>query len=309
MIMMDSTPQVWHVYRHHHLDSTRWEQFTPRPDDIIISTSYKSGTTWMQNIVQHLVFQDLRHRPIWDFSPWLDNRLHPLDEVLARLDAQEHRRCIKSHLPLDGLRYIPQAKYIVVARDARDVFMSLWNHYSHYTSEMYERVNHAPDRVGDLFPQCPENILDLWRWWMARGWFDWETEGYPFWTNLHHTQTWWDYRHLPNILLVHFNDLSLDLEGEIRRIADFLNLYVPDSLLTPIAHAVSFDSMKQNAEQLVPGSEDTFKGGPQTFINKGTNGRWREVLTGDDLELYAAAVARELTPDCAVWLENRRLAS
>jgi aryl sulfotransferase len=307
--MMDTTPQVRHVYLHHHLDSARWEQFTPRADDIIISTSYKSGTTWMQNIIQHLIFQDLQSRPIWDFSPWLDMRLNSLDEVLGQLAAQEHRRCIKSHLPLDGLVYFAQPKYIIVARDARDVFMSLWNHYSNYTPEMYERLNDPSSRVGDLFPTCPQDIRELWRWWMGRGWFEWESEGYPYWSNLHHTQTWWDYRHLPNILLVHYNDLSQNLEGEIRRVAEFLNVQLPAELLPPIAHAVSFSSMKQNAERLVPGSEETFKGGPQTFINKGTNGRWREILNDDDLELYTAAVARELTPDCARWLENGRLAS
>ena len=46
-----------------------------------------------------------------------------------------------------------------------------------------------------------------------------------------------------------------------------------------------------------------FIGGAKTFIFKGTNGRWRGVLTDSDLDLYRAAVARELTPDCAAWLE------
>ena len=45
----------------------------------------------------------------------------------------------------------------------------------------------------------------------------------------------------------------------------------------------------------------------QTFINKGTNGHWRDILTADDLKLYEAAMARELTPDCAHWLQHGRL--
>ena len=56
---------------------------------------------------------------------------------------------------------------------------------------------------------------------MTRACFPWEPDGCPFRSVLHHARTRWDYRHLPNILLVHFADLLVDLEGEIRRIARF----------------------------------------------------------------------------------------
>ncbi|MCI0840805.1 MAG: hypothetical protein J4N64_03455, partial [Chloroflexi bacterium] len=50
-----------------------------------------------------------------------------------------------------------------------------------------------------------------------------------------------------------------------------------------------------------------FKGGAQTFMNKGTNGRWKNVLSPEDLSLYEDAVARILSPDCRQWLENGML--
>ncbi len=305
--MTDAFPQIEHVYQNHTLDSTRWQHFKPREDDIIIATPYKSGTTWMQNIVMHLVFQDVQLRSINEFSPWFDARWVPLDEEISRVEAKTQRRCIKSHLPLDGLIYFQEASYIVVGRDPRDVFMSLWNHYSHFTPQIFGVLNDTPGRVGDPFPPCPENIRDFWQDWISRGWFDWEREGYPFWSNFHHVQTWWNYRHLPNILFVHYNDLLRDLSGEIRRIAEYLSIEVSDEMIASIAEAVRFDSMKANAEKIVPGAEFSWTGGAQTFIHKGTNGRWREVLTEDDLKLYDAAVARELTPDCAEWLEHGRL--
>ena len=228
--MLAALPEIEHVYQNHHLDSTRWQQFQPRADDIVVATPYKCGTTWMQNIVLHLIFQDLQPRSIRDFSPWLDRCSHP--EVLSQLEAQAHRRCIKTHLPLDGLAYFPQAKYIVVGRDARDVFMSLWNHYSNQIPEFYERMNNTPGRVGDPFPVCPEDIREFWQGWITRGWFEWESEGYPYWANMRHVQTWWKYRHLPNILFVHYNDLLQNLEGEIRRIADYLNIALSEETLT-----------------------------------------------------------------------------
>jgi aryl sulfotransferase len=302
--MSEARPQVKHIYQNHHLDSTRWNQFVPRHDDIVIATPYKCGTTWMQNIVMNLIFQDLQIRKIWEYSKWLDFSPHPdnLDDIMA----QEHRRFIKTHLPLDGLRFFEQIKYIVVGRDARDVFMSLWNHYRSHPQEFYDDVN-GENLIGEPFPQCPDNIRDHWTQWISKGWFEWETEGYPHWSNMHHVQTWWNFRHLPNILFVHYNDLLSNLEGEIQRIADYLDIEVADDLLPKIADAVTFKTMKQKAEDLLGDMDGGFRGGAKTFINKGTNGRWRGVLTEEDLKLYDAAVNRVLTPDCAHWLENGRL--
>jgi aryl sulfotransferase len=260
----------------------------------------------MQNIVMHLVFQDFQLRSLNDFSFWLDNDHKPLDEVLSRLEAQQHRRCIKTHLPLDGLPYFPALKYIVVGRDGRDVFMSLWNHYRNFLPAQYEHHQGA-NPASTALPPCPADIRDFWQAWISQGWFDWETEGYPFWSNFRHGQTWWDYRHLPNILFVHFNDLLADLPGEVGRIAAFLEIPLADDMAAAIAAATSFDSMKALAPELLPGATDTWVGGARTFINKGTNGRWREVLTAADLLLYDAAVTRELSADCAAWLEQGRL--
>ena len=67
--------------------------------------------------------------------------------------------------------------------------------------------------------------------------------------------------------------------------------------------------MKRDAEEIEPDSHDRFQGGAQRFFHKGTNGRWRGVLTEDDLAMYAAAVARELSPDCHHWLERGRIAA
>ena len=39
----------------HHFDSTVWNDFKFRDDDIVISTYAKSGTTWVQQIVSQLL--------------------------------------------------------------------------------------------------------------------------------------------------------------------------------------------------------------------------------------------------------------
>lgn len=303
--MPNPLPTVTHIYQNHHIDSTRWQSFQPRPDDIIIATSYKSGTTWTQGILRQLVFLNQADKPpLDDLSPWLDRRRTPVQEVLDELEAQTHRRFIKTHLALDGIPYHPQVKYIVVARDPRDVCMSLWNHYSNYTPEQYSNVNDTPGRVGPPIPQCPADIHEFTRNWITRSWFDWETEGYPFWGNLHHTASWWAYRHLDNILFVHFKDLLANLALEVCRIADFLNITVPDSALPEIARRVSLETMRSEAEQTDAGLVKSFQGGAKTFFYRGINGRWKDVLTPDELELFQIAITNNLTPDAAAWIEH-----
>jgi aryl sulfotransferase len=49
-----------------------------------------------------------------------------------------------------------------------------------------------------------------------------------------------------------------------------------------------------------------WEGGAQTFINKGTNGRWRDLLTPADIADYEARALHELGPDCAAWLARGR---
>jgi len=100
------------------MDSTRWDHFTPRPDDIVITTSYKAGTTWMQAICAALVFQAPEPPAAQDdLSPWLDALFAPIDEVIELLDGLENRRYLKTHLPLDGIRYFEDVKYIVVGHE------------------------------------------------------------------------------------------------------------------------------------------------------------------------------------------------
>jgi len=303
---MSALPEIRHVYQNHHLDSPRWEHFKPRDGDIIISTSYKSGTTLTQTIVTNLLFPD-GDMPdsVSAISPWLDMRIAPFDEVMETLENQTHRRCIKTHLPLDGLPYYENVTYLAVGRDPRDVFMSLINHYGGHTEEAFDIINNTPGRVGDEFPKYDGDIHKLWHNWITRGWFPWEADGWPYWSHLHHIKTWWEFRHLPNIRLLHYNDMRADLEGEMRKLADYLGIEVPDERWPAVVHACEFETVKKNPEKVVvPMYDVIFKEGGQTFIHKGTNGRWKDVLTDDELALYHQAMEKTLSPDCIRWLEN-----
>ena len=91
-------------YRSIIADSARWDGFTFRPGDVVISTPPKCGTTWTQMLCALLIFDGPAFpAPLGDISLWLDMCIRPLAEVMAAYAAQTHRRFIKTHTPLDGL--------------------------------------------------------------------------------------------------------------------------------------------------------------------------------------------------------------
>src|SRR5262245_42224747 len=103
-------------------DSARWDGFELRAGDILLSTPPKCGTTWMQMICSLLIFQDPeREQALSTVSPWLDMTVKKREVVWALLEAQTHRRFIKTHTPLDGLPSDDRVTYVCVGRDPRDV--------------------------------------------------------------------------------------------------------------------------------------------------------------------------------------------
>jgi aryl sulfotransferase len=287
--------------QNHHMDSTRWNDLEFRDDDIVIATWAKTGTTWTQQIVSQLIFEGAENIPAVDLAPWVDLRFLPFDEMMADLDAQTHRRMLKTHLPLDALVFSPKAKYIYIGRDGRDVLWSFHHHHSHMTPHVLEMLNDIPGRVGPPLEPPKENIVEYFHDWLGN-------DGFPLWPFWAHIQGWWDARDLPNVLLLHFNDLKTDMPGGIRRIAEFLEIDVDEAMWPTIIEHCTFDYMKTNAPALSKVfDESVFRGGLSKFINKGTNGRWHDRLSAADIEKYERVASNNLSSDCAHWLATAKM--
>ena len=165
-------------------------------------------------------------------------RFSPLAPMLETLEAQTHRRSIKSHLPLDGVPFYDELKYIYVGRHGPDVFMSLWNHFSGYTPEIAAPGQpRGPGRQSTAALSPTIRASSGLRGARAAGSHGRRTA--IRFGRCSDVKSWWEVRHAPNVLFVHFNDLLADLRGEMQRVADFLELSVPASAWPKTVQAVT----------------------------------------------------------------------
>ncbi|MBX9698083.1 MAG: sulfotransferase domain-containing protein [Acetobacteraceae bacterium] len=288
-------PRKRREIHNNHMDSTIWNDLVFRDDDIVIGTYAKSGTTWTQQIVGQLLFNGDPDLAVAEMSPWLDLRIPPKEVKLPLVEAQTHRRFLKTHLPVDALVYSPGAKYIYIGRDGRDVMWSMWNHFAHGNDVLYQALNETPGLVGPRIGRPPADIRQYFLEWL-------QFDGYPFWSFWENIRSWWAIRNLPNMMLLHFAELKADLPQAIRRIAAFLEIPIDEARFPTIVEYCGFDWMKANGSKAVPLGGALWDGGAGTFVHRGVNGRWRDVLTAEDCSRYEARALAELGPACARWL-------
>ena len=283
---MNSIPERNSTYLGPFTDTSRWDNFKHRQDDIFICTPPKCGTTWTQAICAMLVFGKVDHglKP-GVISPWIDAQLAPIDDYLKQVESQNHRRFIKTHTPLDGIPYFPECSYLVVVRDPRDVFFSALNHRDNMTNvELAFKV--APASFDEWLTVDLETGI-------------WDVQSLSMLVNFF--KSYWKFRDTPNIHIFHYADMKRDLRGSISAMAKALNIEVEGNFLDAMAAAASFDSMKRNASQFAPVGKEYWKKESGFFAN-GRSQQWKELLTDSELSAFNLRLADLLPPDQAQWL-------
>jgi len=284
-------------------DSARWDDFPFRPGDIVISTRSKSGTTWAQMICALLVFQtpDLP-APLTSMSPWLDWLITPRAEVLARLAAQQHRRFLKTHTPLDGLPLDPRATFLVVARHPLDMAVSLFHQSANLNRDRIAELTGAPRPAAADQRTEPRSMRDSLIAWINRDVAPAdELDSLP--GVLWHLRDAWERRQAENVLLVHYADLSADREGSMRAIADRLGIDVPEARWPGLVAAAGFDRMRARADELSPDPAGVLKD-RNAFFRRGSSGAGRELLTDQEYASYLDRAAKLAPPDLVAWLHR-----
>jgi aryl sulfotransferase len=273
-------------------EAHRWESFRHRPDDIFICTPPKCGTTWTQTIVAMLVFgrADIEVEP-GTVSPWLDANFAPPEVINSVLENQSHRRFIKTHTPLDGIPFFPECTYLAIYRDPRDVYFSMINHLKNMTAEWAEK-------------RVPRDLREGFREWARAPLVEGLAQQNSLSFLVHHFESFWRYRQLPNLHFFHYSDMLRDLPGSIETMGKAIGISTSPQEADRMARTASFTNMKAKADQFAPGAK---RGGWKVnanFFDSGRAERWRDILDDDDLALYRKEFSKLLRGEAARWFEQ-----
>ncbi|HEY2709536.1 MAG TPA: sulfotransferase domain-containing protein [Caulobacteraceae bacterium] len=297
-------PERLHRYETAAADSQRWDSYRPRDGDIIVTTAPKCGTTWTQMLCALLVHGPELPMPLTRLSPDFDRLATPLDQLLRQLDDQPWRRVIKTHTALDGLPYFDNVVYVYCGRDPRDAFLSMVDNMQNASEAIMSQVR---ERIGlpvDFwFPTDPNAFFPVW---MTAPMHSWVEDGFPTGSVFGAARAAWPHRDLPNLHLLHYRDLRLDLEGEMRRLARFLDVPVAPDAWPGLVSAADFGAMKSHADDIAPGAHLGDWADNAAFFTSGRLDAWRGVLNEENQALYQELAAQRVEPALQAWLEGGR---
>ncbi|MEM9035949.1 MAG: sulfotransferase domain-containing protein [Actinomycetota bacterium] len=274
-------------------DSDRWRHVELRPDDIVISTPPKSGTTWTQGIVRSLLWPqgDAPDR-LGALSPWPDVRAIPIDDMRSLMEAATHRRFFKTHSPADAVPWCDELRYVAVYRAAPDALVSWGNHRADMLPAVVRLLNadataHGLEPLNETWDGDYDALLE-----------EWLVVCNPY----THLTSWWARRNRPNVLLLHYADMTEDLGREMRRLADFLDIEVPVASWDSAIERSTLEAMRESARS--EGTAGAFTQGPDSFFYRGGLGRGAQLLTDDQLRRVDEAGRATLDAEAHAWLEG-----
>jgi aryl sulfotransferase len=165
------------------------------------------------------------------------------------------------------------------------------------------RLTGQPDPDG---PVPPRPTLHEW----LVNWIDRQTTPQEDMDSLvgvlwHVTDAWERQRSTSNVLLVHYDDLSSDLDGQMRLLAGRLGITVPAPVWPQLVEAATFPRMRARAAELAPNHSGVLKDNA-AFFRRGRSGAGREQLSPEEFERYRRRVEPLAPPHVLAWLHRPR---
>ena len=243
------------------VDTERFEfvhkDWVPRADDVFIASFPKSGTTWTQQIVRLVYSRGLIHDsdpPLHAIIPWLDDSEDLPD--LSVVDSMTSPRVFKSHNPYHLLprKLTESNRLIYVTRNAKDTAVSMYFHT--FGFKMYEYDEPIEHFIGEF---------------MAG-----RVEYGPYWT---HLKSWHTRRKQRNILVLHYEEMQVDLAATVARVAHFLDQPLTHEEIERIAQLSTFASMKQDPRTSMQLWDEEQRKPGMPFMRKGKAGDWTNHFT------------------------------
>ena len=243
-----------------------------RPEDVIISTYSKSGTTWLQTIVYNLLgCPQGPLEKLTDVAPWLQCDHEP--EKLDRMINFKNPRVFKTH---DLYSWLPEhwarARLIYCYRNPKDWAVSLFHHFQTFQMDGEEKIVENKDFSAFFTKLCRQK----------------EVAPFGLWED--HVIDWLQHKDDENILFLTYEDMVEDLEREVAKIAKFLGVTLTPELLERVLHEGNFTTMRNNGAVnygWVQGVREI-----QPFIRKGKVGGWKEWLTDEQSKEMDGAIEK-----------------
>ncbi|XP_051795093.1 sulfotransferase 2B1-like [Acanthochromis polyacanthus] len=250
-----------------------YEEFTFRPDDILIVTYPKSGTTWMQEIVPLIMSEgdpaSVETLPNWDRVPWLEEQR----ACILNLEERPSPRMFATHfhnnmMPPSFFKVKP--KVIYVMRNPKDVFTSSF-HYHGMTSFLVK-----PGPQNEFLQKFLNGQV------MFGSWFD-------------HVEGWLNAENKEHILYISYEELIMDLKDSVARISQFLEKSLDVEVIDKIAERCVFKNMKQNNMSNYSTVPREFMDQTKSeFLRKGIIGDWKNQLTVAEAEHFDAVYKEKM---------------
>lgn len=239
--------------------------FRARQTDVIIASTPKSGTTWVQQILHQMrtggsgEFGNINDVIAWLDTPNVDDSA---EELLAQYDKMTEPRIFKTHCVYETTPGVAVARVIVISRDPRDCCVSRYYHGLN--------TRNAGIAFNEHFDQ----------WMKVLEWF-------------RHVASWWRRRDDANLLWLRYEEMTGDRPTNLNRISRFLGWSLSEEERAKVLRKSSFDWMKAHAERFIPHPMQH----PAEFIRTGTVGSYRELMTAEQSQAVLRIAHRLLEPE------------
>ncbi|XP_004681297.1 PREDICTED: sulfotransferase family cytosolic 1B member 1 [Condylura cristata] len=253
------------------------EAFEARPDDLLIATYPKSGTTWVSEILDliynHGDTEKCKRDAIYNRVPFMELIIPGVSNGVKELEIMQSPRLVKTHLPVQLLPssfWKNNCKVVYVARNAKDVAVS------YYYFHQMAKLNPLPGTWEEFLEKFISGKVPY------GSWYD-------------HVKDWWEKSKDYPILFLFYEDMKKNPKCEIQKLLKFLEKDLPEETMNKIVHHTSFDVMKKNPStnySTVPEWDMDHSVSP--FMRKGISGDWKNHFTVAQYERFEADYQKKM---------------